>query len=131
MQSQGWADLYPWAVKRSTATPLFRQIYAQIRSAALTGALAPGTKLPSSRALATSLGVARASVVAAYEQLLTEGYVEARAGSGTFVAANLVRLTSASRRGGSRKAKRPSIRTEPFSLAVPKRATLRAALPSS
>src|SRR5580704_18831770 len=114
MQSQGWADLYPWAVKRSAATPLFRQIYAQIRSAALSGDLGPGTKLPSSRTLATSLGVARASIVAAYEQLLTEGYVEARAGSGTFVAANLVRLSSASQRSSSssRKAKRPSIRTE-------------------
>jgi GntR family transcriptional regulator/MocR family aminotransferase len=114
MQSQGWTDLYPWAVKRSTATPLFRQIYAQIRSAALSGVLGPGTKLPSSRALATSLGVARASVVAAYEQLLAEGYVEARAGSGTFVADNLVRLAGASRRSSNRKGKRVSIRSEPF-----------------
>ena len=112
MQSQGWADLYPWAVKRSTATPLFRQIYAQIRSAALSGVLGPGTKLPSSRAMATSLGVARASVVAAYEQLLTEGYVEARAGSGTFVAANLARPTSASRHSSRRRAKHSPIRTE-------------------
>src|SRR6202022_3708427 len=65
--------------------PLFRQIYVQVRAAILSGALAPGTKLPSSRAMATKLGVARASAVAAYEQLLTEGYVVARAGSGTFV----------------------------------------------
>src|SRR3984893_16215616 len=114
MQLQGWADLYPWAVKRSAATPLFRQIYAQIRSAALSGVLGPGTKLPSSRELATSLVVARASVVAAYEQLLAEGYVEARAGSGTFVADNLARLAGASRRSSSRKGKRVSIRSEPF-----------------
>src|SRR5580704_10590862 len=114
MPSPGWADLYGWQLERAEGAPLFRQIYAQVRSAVLGGALGPGTKLPSSRALATGLGVARASVVAAYEQLLTEGYVEARAGSGTFVAANLVRLASTSRRGGSRTAKRASISTEPF-----------------
>src|SRR5580704_17403492 len=92
MPSPGWADLYGWQLERAEGAPLFRQIYAQVRSAVLGGALGPGTKLPSSRAMASGLGVARASVVAAYEQLLAEGYVEGRHGSGTFVAADLTNL---------------------------------------
>ena len=48
--------------------------------------LAPGTRLPSSRALAAELGCARATVVAAYEQLVAEGYLLAAVGAGTTVA---------------------------------------------
>ena len=95
MRSPGWADLYGWQLERANGTPLFRQIYLQVRSAVLLGALGPGTRLPSSRTMAARLGTARASVVAAYEQLLTEGYVEARAGSGTFVSSDLTGLVCA------------------------------------
>jgi GntR family transcriptional regulator/MocR family aminotransferase len=75
MTSRGWADLYAWQLERGSRTPLTRQIYMQVRSAVLSGALCPGTRVPSSRAMASKLGVARASVVSAYEQLLAEGYV--------------------------------------------------------
>jgi GntR family transcriptional regulator / MocR family aminotransferase len=98
MPSPGWADLYGWQLERAGGAPLFRQIYAQVRSAVLSGALGPGTRLPSSRAMASGLGVARASVVAAYEQLLAEGYAEGRHGSGTFVAADLTNLPARRRR---------------------------------
>jgi GntR family transcriptional regulator/MocR family aminotransferase len=83
--SQGWADLYAWQLDRASRTPLSRQIYAQVRSAVLSGTLRAGTRVPSSRAMASQLSVARASVVSAYEQLLAEGYVESRHGSGTFI----------------------------------------------
>src|SRR5215469_10068100 len=83
MHSEGWAQLYPWQLDRSTGTPLFCQIYTQICTAVLSGGLKAGAKLPSSRALASSLGIARTSAVAAYEQLLAEGYIETRRGSGT------------------------------------------------
>src|SRR6516164_8422609 len=76
MTLRGWADLYAWQLDRASRTPLTRQIYMQVRSAALAGALRPGTRMPSSRAMASKLGVARASVVSAYEHLLAEGYVE-------------------------------------------------------
>ena len=98
MRSPGWADLYDWRLERNGGVPLFRQVYAQVRSAVLSGALRPGTKLPSSRAMASALEVARASVVAAYEQLLAEGYVEGRHGSGTFVSADLPSLPRPARR---------------------------------
>jgi GntR family transcriptional regulator / MocR family aminotransferase len=104
MTSRGWADLYAWQLDRASRTPLTRQIYMQVRSAMLSGALRPGTRVPSSRVMASKLGVARASVVSAYEHLRAEGYVESRHGSGTFIASDLAGL--ASRRRGPPRAKK-------------------------
>ena len=81
-----WAEVYPW---EPPAAPVVRGVYGQVREAILSGALAPGARLPSSRDLAARLGVARASVVSAYEQLLAEGYAVGRPGSGTYVRADL------------------------------------------
>jgi GntR family transcriptional regulator / MocR family aminotransferase len=66
--------------------PLQEQVYRAIRGAILSGRLAPGVKLPSTRALAGALAVSRTTTQLAYEQLLAEGYLTARIGSGTFVA---------------------------------------------
>lgn len=68
---------------------LQRQIYNAVRRAILDGVLDPGTRLPSSRALADDVRVSRTTTVLAYEQLLAEGYLETRRGSGTFVATEL------------------------------------------
>lgn len=70
----------------NTATPLYEQIYQYIKHKITEGALARGTKLPSSRALAEQLLVSRSTVNGAYEQLLSEGYIYAREKSGYFVA---------------------------------------------
>jgi GntR family transcriptional regulator / MocR family aminotransferase len=70
----------------------------QVRRAVLNGVLGPGSELPSSRTMAARLGVARACVVVAYDQLSTEGYVESRLGSGTFVCTDLRDLVSSARR---------------------------------
>ncbi|MDO9172557.1 MAG: PLP-dependent aminotransferase family protein, partial [bacterium] len=83
-----WADVYPWSAPEA-GRPVIRQVYDQVRGAIHTGALRPGGRLPSSRDLALRLGVARASVVAAYDQLLAEGYAEGRTGSGTYVSEDL------------------------------------------
>lgn len=61
-------------------TPSYR-IYELIRSRIDSGAMSPGEKLPSTRALATNLGVSRSTVVVIYEQLAAEGYIETAAGS--------------------------------------------------
>ena len=98
MTSRGWGDLYAWQLDRASRTPLARQIYMQVRSAVLAGALRPGSRVPSSRAMASKLGVARASVVSAYEHLLAEGYVESRKGSGTFIAVGVTGLAPRPRR---------------------------------
>jgi GntR family transcriptional regulator/MocR family aminotransferase len=63
-----------------------------LRSAIRSGRLAPGTRLPASRSLAGDLGVARGTVTGAYDQLTAEGWLVARQGSGTRVAAGPARL---------------------------------------
>lgn len=60
---------------------------AALREAVQSGRLAPGTRLPSSRALGADLGIARNTVAEAYGQLIAEGWLIARQGSGTLVAA--------------------------------------------
>ena len=111
MRPEGWAELYGWKLDRAGGAPLFRQIYMQVRSGVLSGVLTPGTKLPSTRTMASNLGVARTSVVAAYELLLTEGWVDGRAGSGTFVSDDLTGLVACAsrRRAAARPAKPPSV----------------------
>lgn len=72
-------------IDRRSKQPLHRQIYDGLRRAILEGTLRAGQRIPSTRSLAQDLGVSRLPVLVAYEQLLHEGYLEARTGSGTFV----------------------------------------------
>jgi GntR family transcriptional regulator / MocR family aminotransferase len=69
--------------------PIYRQIYDAVRERVMSGELPPGTRLPSTRALAAELGVSRRTTLVAYEQLLAEGYVIGRVGSGTTVTSGL------------------------------------------
>ncbi|WP_374776746.1 PLP-dependent aminotransferase family protein [Streptomyces sp. NBC_01310] len=66
--------------------PLYRRLAAALRSAVRTGDLAPGDRLPAERTLAAALGVSRATVAAAYDELRGVGAVDSRRGSGTRVA---------------------------------------------
>jgi len=69
--------------------PLFRQVYRGMRQAMLSGAARAGDRLPSTRDLAEQLGISRTVVLLAYEQLLAEGFIAGRGGSGTYVAEGL------------------------------------------
>ncbi len=103
-------------IDRDDREPIQSQIARQIRALVLNGRLRPQTRLPSTRALSEELNVARATVVEAYEQLLSEGYLETRSGSGTRVAAELPEtlLTSVPEAAaGQRAAPRLSVRREP------------------
>jgi len=73
-------------VERSSTKPLIRQVYEHIRAQILCGTLEGGVQLPSTRELAANLHLSRNVVLEAYDQLLAEGYIESRAGSGTYVA---------------------------------------------
>ncbi|GEP40239.1 GntR family transcriptional regulator [Nocardioides psychrotolerans] len=73
---------------RAGPIPLGVQLSGQVRSRITGGLLAPGERLPSSRALARELGVARSVTEQAYAQLVAEGWLEGRHGSGTYVAAS-------------------------------------------
>lgn len=78
--------MLPVTLDRTSSEPLPAQLAGQVRSLVLSGALGAGDRLPSSRALATDLGVSRAVTEQAYDQLTAEGWLEARRGSGTYVA---------------------------------------------
>ena len=77
----------PITLDRSGTHPLGTQLADQVRARITSGALAAGTRLPSSRALASDLGVARSVTEQGYAQLVAEGWLEGRHGSGTFVSA--------------------------------------------
>ena len=72
-------------IKSQFACPLYRQVYNQLRQAILEQKLAPGARLPSTRALARTLGVSRNTVLNAYEALVADAMLAARKGSGTHV----------------------------------------------
>jgi GntR family transcriptional regulator/MocR family aminotransferase len=66
-------------------TPLHRWFYGELRSAILEGRIAPGARLPATRDLAREYRLSRTTVVTAFEQLKSEGYVEGKVGAGTYV----------------------------------------------
>ena len=68
---------------------LYRQIYEKIRTSVLHGGLTAGQRLPSTRTLALDLGVSRRTVLLAYQELLSEGFIVGRVGGGTYVAPEL------------------------------------------
>jgi GntR family transcriptional regulator/MocR family aminotransferase len=69
--------------------PLYAQLCRALRAEILCGRIAPGARVPASRWLAGELRLSRNIVIIAYEQLVAEGYLTARQGAGTFVAAEL------------------------------------------
>lgn len=73
----------------ASPVPLFRQLYRSLREEIIAHRLPPGGKLPPTRALAQHLAIARNTVINAYDQLIAEGYLAARVGSGTRVAGEL------------------------------------------
>ncbi len=84
-------------VDRGSRQPARQQVEDGIRAAVRAGRLAAGTRLPSTRALAGDLGVARGVVVEAYGQLAAEGYLLPRRGAGTVVASVCARADAEAR----------------------------------
>lgn len=76
---------FPIVLDPKSATPLFIQLSNSLKERIITGSLLPGAQLPPSRELADSLGVARGTVVKAYDDLIAQGYLESLTGSSTFV----------------------------------------------
>ncbi|RDU95657.1 PLP-dependent aminotransferase family protein [Trinickia dinghuensis] len=96
------ADIPSLGTLDYTAGNLSRQVAQALREAVRKGALEAGDSLPSTRLLAASLKVSRGTVIGAYEQLVAEGFLEAKAGAGTRVAPALTRPREVrARRGGA------------------------------
>jgi len=91
------------AIRPTGEGPLSRQLYAAIRAAILEARLGAGDRMPASRVLAADLGVSRNTALAAIDQLVSEGYLETRRGSGCYVARDLpdARPAHAPARNGS------------------------------
>src|SRR5580704_3429045 len=86
MKAAPTAGLTPYIpFDRASGVPFYTQIYEGYRSAILSGRLGPGQRLPSTRTLAAELRISRLPVLNAFEQLLHEGYLEGKVGSGTYV----------------------------------------------
>jgi GntR family transcriptional regulator/MocR family aminotransferase len=76
-------------LNESAETPLYQQLYTGLQQGILSRQLRPGLRLPSTRDLAGLFGVSRNTVLNAVEQLMAEGYLEARPRSGTYVSHQL------------------------------------------
>jgi len=83
-------------ISRQNGRPLYLQVADQLRNKIENGELAPNTRLPASRVLAQELGVNRITIVNAYAELETEGWLASKIGSGTFVAGDPHLTTSKS-----------------------------------
>lgn len=70
---------------RDAKIPAYLWLYGALRSEILEGRLRPGTRLPATRDLAEQYRLSRGTIVNAFDQLKSEGYVEGTVGSGTFV----------------------------------------------
>lgn len=72
-------------IDAASNTPLYRQLETKLRQLILYGELAAKTRMPATRQLAADLGISRLTVKNVYEQLIAEGFLWARQGSGTYV----------------------------------------------
>ena len=75
-----------FTLDQNASSPLYHQLFERLRSQILAGRLEARARLPSTRVLASTLGVSRNTTARAYEQLLLEGYIESKVGDGTRVA---------------------------------------------
>ncbi|MEG6525576.1 winged helix-turn-helix domain-containing protein, partial [Bordetella bronchiseptica] len=76
-RAMDFAAILQQAPPAGARLPLQRQLLQRFKNAILDGRLAPGSRLPASRALAQQLGISRNTVLLAYEHLAAEGYVRA------------------------------------------------------
>lgn len=107
--------MLPVTLDRTSSEPLPAQLAGQVRALVLADTLGTGDRLPSSRALAADLGVSRAVIEQAYDQLTAEGWLEARRGSGTYVTATRTTTTAAAPSVTSRPTRPTSRPTRPTS----------------
>ncbi len=109
---------------RDAGMPAWRRLHAGLRAQILEGRLRPGARLPSTRDLADQHALSRGTIVSAFDQLKSEGYLEGSVGSGTYVAKTLpdellqvareARTHAAARRNRQRRLSDYGARVAPF-----------------
>ncbi|GLZ88570.1 transcriptional regulator [Metapseudomonas resinovorans] len=85
MKTPGGMLLTGIELDRSSPVPLYRQLYLQVRKQILSGRLPGGTRLPSTRTLCKELGLSRITLLNAFDQLTSEGFLASRTGAGSYV----------------------------------------------
>ncbi|HEY2038444.1 MAG TPA: PLP-dependent aminotransferase family protein [Edaphobacter sp.] len=108
-------------VPREEGESAYRWLYGALRREILEGRLRPGTRLPATRDLAQEYGLSRGTIVAAFEELKSEGYVEGSVGSGTFVSKVLPEELLEVRREARRQAAKRRSGASPELLRRPQR----------
>ena len=101
------------AIDRKDSKPLYRQVYDGYRTAIVNGRLRAGQRVPSTRILASDLGVSRIPILNAYAQLTAEGYFLGQVGVGTVISRSLPDQIAVSGARGSGPAKAPRSRLLP------------------
>jgi DNA-binding transcriptional MocR family regulator len=96
-----------FAIDRARAEPLSLQIVQQLQQAIEAGGVVAGTRLPSTRSLARTMGVSRHAVLSAYEVLVARGFVRSRPGAAMFACVP-VAVQSPDLRGVLRDAQYPT-----------------------
>jgi GntR family transcriptional regulator/MocR family aminotransferase len=114
----------PIQLDAASGLPLHRQVYQALRGAIVTGRLARGTRVPSTRALAEMLGVSRTTLTSTFAQLISEGYLYATVGSGTFVSTDLPDDSAAFDRSAAPRAGNEAFRLSAFGASLTKAAPL-------
>ena len=117
------------SIEYDSAVPLTEQIYAAVRDAIVSGRLRPGSAVPSSRGLAADLGVARSTVVLAFEQLKAAGYLTVRQGARARVSDTLPDLAPRADRGPMREPRDPGAPPPDLPISGRLRAAMRFAEP--
>jgi len=107
-----------YELKKMPGLPLYEGLYRCIREDILSGKLKEGEKLPSKRSLAQHLEVSKITVEAAYEQLLSEGYIRSQEKKGYFVEKVTLRKAPPPRTGAAEKEPLPAAGTEGFPFSV-------------
>ena len=101
---------------RRANVPAYRWLYESLRAEILGGRLRPGTRLPSTRDLAAQYALARGTIVNAFEQLKSEGYLDGTVGSGTYVSnvlpEKLLQVTSGQEQKAARERTRQPVISE-------------------
>jgi GntR family transcriptional regulator/MocR family aminotransferase len=103
-------------LRPNPGVPAYQWLYEAVRSEILSGRLRPGSRLPATRDLARQYRLARGTIVNAFDQLASEGYVEGSVGSGTYVSKvlpdRLLQVASRQTAKAAMHAKRPPVVSE-------------------
>src|ERR1700679_197694 len=107
------------SVDKKQGKTIHHQLYEQLKNGIYAGMLRPGDRMPSTRELGKELKVSRNGVLQVFEQLMMEGFLETKTGSGTFVSKNVGKIQRSKKAIAQPTQKHEPISTRPYGLNNP------------